>query len=84
MINKLLNPLLDDGKDILLVMHSYSGSPGSVAARGLSQVERVSKGLEGGIIRLVFIAALVAPKGASLLSMVGGKFHPWVQVGVCC
>lgn len=79
----LLAPLLNEGKDILLVMHSYGGSPGSVAARGQSKVERASKGLEGGIIGLVFIAALVAPEGASLLAMVGGKFHPWVQVGVC-
>jgi hypothetical protein len=79
---KLLSPLLDNGQDVLLVMHSYGGSPGSVAARGLSKVERASKGLRGGIIGLVFIAALVAPEGESLLSMVGGKFHPWVQVGV--
>ena len=77
---KILAPLLEKGSDILLVMHSYGGSPGSVAARGLSKVERISQGLQGGVIGLVFIAALLAPEGASLLAMVGGKFHPWVQI----
>jgi pimeloyl-ACP methyl ester carboxylesterase len=80
---QVLGPLLEKGTDILLVMHSYGGSPGSVAARGLSKVERMSGGLQGGVIGLVFIAALLAPEGASLLAMVGGKFHPWVQVNVC-
>jgi hypothetical protein len=79
---KLLSPLLDEGKDVVLVMHSYGGSPGSAAARGQSKVERTSKGLMGGVIGLVFIAALLAPEGASLLSAVGGRFHPWVQVNV--
>ena len=80
---KLIAPLLEEGKDIVLVMHSYGGSPGSVAARGLSKTERMSQDLQGGIIGLVFIAALLASEGASLLDMVGGKFHPWVQVNVC-
>jgi hypothetical protein len=79
---KLLAPLLEVGKDIVLVMHSYGGSPGSVAARGQSKTERKSPGLKGGVIGLVFIAALLAPEGASLRDMVGGKFHPWVQVNV--
>lgn len=33
----LLLPLLSQGKDVLLVMHSYGGCPGSAAARGLSK-----------------------------------------------
>lgn len=76
---KLLAPLLEVGKDIVLVMHSYGGPPGSVAARGQSKTERKSRGLKGGVIGLVFIAALLAPEGASLRDMVGGKFHPWVH-----
>jgi pimeloyl-ACP methyl ester carboxylesterase len=79
---KLLAPLLTEGKDIVLVMHSYGGSPGSVAAHGQSKTERSSKGLEGGIVGIIFIAALLTPEGASLLTMVGGKFNDWVEVNV--
>lgn len=79
---KLIAPLLAEGKDIVLVMHSYGGSPGSVAAHGQSKTERTSKGLEGGITGIVFVAALLAPEGASLLTLLGGKFNDWVEVNV--
>jgi pimeloyl-ACP methyl ester carboxylesterase len=81
---KLLAPLLDEGNDIILVAHSYGGSPGSAAARGLSKTERASQGLNGGVIGLIFIAAFVVPEGVSLRDGVGGQFPPWVQVDVCC
>ena len=77
---KLLLPLLDAGKDVLLVMHSYGGFPGSAAARGLSK----KSGKTGsGIVGLVYIAAFIAPEGASLLgSMPTGEFDPWVDIKV--
>ncbi|KAJ5626237.1 hypothetical protein N7510_002546 [Penicillium lagena] len=71
----LLLPLLEDGKDVILIMHSYGGCPGSAAALGLSKEER-STG--GGIIGLVFIAAFLAQEGDSLLSALGGKYDSWV------
>ena len=52
--------LIDVGKEVLLVMHSYSGGPGAMAASGLSIAERHAAGQTGGIIRLVFIAAFLA------------------------
>jgi pimeloyl-ACP methyl ester carboxylesterase len=79
----LLAPLLDEGKDIVLIAHSYGGSPASAAAHRLSKTERASQGLKGGIIGLIFIAGFVAPEGASLRDVCGGQFHPWVQVNVC-
>ena len=48
------------GKEVVLVMHSYSGGPGAMAASGLSIAERHAAGQTGGIIRLVFIAAFLA------------------------
>jgi len=78
---KVLLPLLNSGKDVVLVMHSYGGSPGSAAAKGLSKTERSSNGSGGGIIGLIYLAGLVIPKGASLLSSLpGAKFDPWVIV----
>lgn len=38
----LLLPELDQGKDVILIMHSYGGSPGSAAAKGLSKAERTA------------------------------------------
>ena len=47
----------DEGKDIVLVMSSYGGFPGTQAAFGLSKASRAKKALRGGIISLVYIAA---------------------------
>lgn len=73
---KLLLPLINEGKDVVLIMHSYGGCPGGAAAKGLSKAERKN----GGIIGLVFIAAFLAREGDSLLSALGGKFDPWVII----
>lgn len=81
--DQILISLLDQGKDVVLVMHSYSGSPGAAAAKGLSKAERIDAIQSGGIIGLVFVAALLAPKGVSLKQAVGGKFNDWVVVDVC-
>jgi hypothetical protein len=39
---KILFHLLDEGKDVLLVLHSYGGLPGAAAAKGLSKTARSS------------------------------------------
>ena len=77
--SKLLTPLLDAGKDILLLMHSYGGCPGADAAKGLSKSERTAAGKKGGIIGLVFMCAFVANEGDSLKSKLpGGVYDSWV------
>jgi pimeloyl-ACP methyl ester carboxylesterase len=86
----LLLPLLDAGKDVLLLMHSYGGCAGADAAKGLSKAERSGAGKKGGIIGLVFMCAFVATEGDSLLSKLPGqKYDPWVIQNVsfsssCC
>ncbi|ROV89595.1 hypothetical protein VMCG_09926 [Cytospora schulzeri] len=49
--------------DIVVVMHSYSGLPGGTALEGLDKQTCVSKGLKGGVIRLIFICAFLVPEG---------------------
>jgi hypothetical protein len=83
--NDLLHRLLDEGKDVVLVMHSYGGSPGGVAANGLSKAERSAREEKGAIDSIVdmgFVAALLAPQGVSSKSAVGGYFHLWVGIDV--
>jgi len=77
--NEVLMPLLDARKTVVLAMHSYGGSPGATAAKGLSETERVIAGKPGGIIGLVFICAILPHDGQSLLSLLPGqKFDSWV------
>lgn len=79
---KLLLPLIEEGKEVVLVMHSYGGSPGAAAAKGLSKIEVGAEDKAGGIIGLIFICAVLANEGDSLLSKRGGEFDPWVLENV--
>jgi hypothetical protein len=77
--DNLLIPIIDSGKEVLLLMHSYGGCPGADAAKGLSKKERQAAGKKGGIVGLVFMCAFVAAEGDSLLSKLPGqKYDPWV------
>ena len=68
---KLLLPIFEAGNDVLLVMHSYSGIPGSVAAKGWSKSERRSRGQSGGIVGLVYIASLLLHEGDTVVTKAG-------------
>jgi pimeloyl-ACP methyl ester carboxylesterase len=63
-IRGVLAPLIEqEKKSVLLVCHSAGGFLGSAAIEGLIQSHRVEKGLEGGVIGLVLLAAGIAPEG---------------------
>ena len=68
----LLMPSINIGKEVVLVAHSYSGSPSATAAKGLSVIERRREGKDGGVLGLIFVAALTALDGQSLVNISGG------------
>lgn len=69
----------EEEKEVVLVTHSYSGLPGGEAPRGLGLKERKEKGLKGGVKRLVFAMAFIAPEGFCPLSG-GVEFPTWINV----
>ncbi|KAL8880490.1 MAG: hypothetical protein Q9192_008003 [Flavoplaca navasiana] len=71
-----LSLMEDEGKDLLLVCHSFGGIPGGAAAHGLSKEERLRKGERGSIIGLVYMSAFAVPEGFSVLELMGGKHAP--------
>jgi len=89
-IQKTTSALAAEGKEIILVMHSYGGIPGTQSAKGLLQKERAAEGQRGGIIGLVYLAAFLLPAGQSLASFLG-SMPDWVKynvsiavLGFCC
>lgn len=65
-IHRLVEKLADEGKDVVIVMHSYGGLPGTQACDGLSRTERLRDSKPGGIVRLLFVGAAIAPVGSSM------------------
>ncbi|KAK7698173.1 hypothetical protein SLS64_012849 [Diaporthe eres] len=64
--------VLDETKDVMVVMHSYGGLVGSDAIpEDLSLQSRRRAGLAGGVCRLFYFAAFVLDQGKSVLSAFG-------------
>lgn len=82
-IRAKLEPLVDAGKDVLLLTHSAGGVSGSAAVKGFDLKTRKSVGLPGGVTRVVYMGAFMIPKGSSLMEMLGGKPLPWMIIEVC-
>lgn len=57
--------LADDGKDVLIVSHSYGGVPATESIKGLAKDTRQKLGKQGGVVRLAYMTALVPALGSS-------------------
>lgn len=71
--------VIDQGRDVILITHSYSGMPGVEAPVGLSKDERLAEGKEGGVIRLVFIMSFAMPEGFQPTAG-GAKYPEWMKM----
>ncbi|KAF4626045.1 hypothetical protein G7Y89_g12116 [Cudoniella acicularis] len=81
--SRLLLPILDTEKqDVILVMHSYGGLPGSAAARGLGKVDRVADGKTTSVLGQIFIATILprGGDGADVIATLGGHWPPFINI----
>ena len=85
-IRSMLHELIEDqGKDVLLAIHSYGGVPGCQAVGGLEKSARVKAGKNGGVVHVLFMAALLVEQGKRLRDALTGGLPPWAtfDVGLC-
>ena len=71
-VHKSIERLADQGKNVVVVVHSAAGIIAGEAARGLSKADRERDGKAGGIVRMVYICAFAAPEGVALYDATGG------------
>ncbi|KAK9853462.1 Alpha/beta hydrolase family-domain-containing protein [Penicillium brevicompactum] len=64
-VRQVIMERLDSGKDVVVLAHSFGGIAMSEAAKGLGKKERAAQGLQGGIIRLIYMCSMALPKGQS-------------------
>ncbi|KAF2094400.1 alpha/beta-hydrolase [Rhizodiscina lignyota] len=75
-IHKAVESLADEGRDILLIAHSYGGIPASESIRGLAKSQREADGKNGGIIRVLYATAIVPAVGESSSDIMSGDSVP--------
>ncbi|EXJ72566.1 uncharacterized protein A1O5_03712 [Cladophialophora psammophila CBS 110553] len=66
------------GKDVVVVMHSYSGFPGTEAVKGQDKTSRAAQGQEGGVVALVYIASVIPSMGMSMHSFTMAERLPTI------
>jgi pimeloyl-ACP methyl ester carboxylesterase len=77
-LERLVN---DEGKKVVVVMHSYGGLVGSNAvSKELRFSHRKATGLPGGVIHLFYFAAFMLDEGQSVLSAFGESPNNDVKV----
>ena len=66
-IRHAVKSLIDTGKQVVVVMHSYGAVPGCEALRDLEYIGKPNPNAahKGCVIKLVFLAAMVLPVGMS-------------------
>jgi len=69
-IREVLQSLADEGKQMVVIMHSYGGYPGSCAVEGFSS----------NIIAMTYMTSVAAPKGKSAVDILGEDLMPFSRL----
>lgn len=69
--SNIIGTIADQGKDIIVLGHSYGGMVACESAKGQSKIERRARGQDGGIVRIIFLSAIVLPEGQSVAAHQG-------------
>lgn len=84
-VRAVLERLIEqEGKDVVLAAHSYGGVPACQTVNGLEKSKRANGGKKGGVIHVLFIAALLVEEGKALVDALGGGLPPWAEAEVTC
>ncbi|ETI22432.1 hypothetical protein G647_06507 [Cladophialophora carrionii CBS 160.54] len=76
----IVEKLADQGKDVVIVTHSYGGIPGTECSKGLSKEERKAAGKAGGISRFVYVTSVVPTPGNSLKDLMGELVPSFINI----
>ena len=82
-IHKVILPILDEGKDVIIIAHSWGGIPGVASVEGHSIAERAAKGTKGGIKAIMLIASgVILKRGATLAETNGYNSVDYMEMEV--
>ncbi|KAK1955642.1 alpha/beta-hydrolase [Colletotrichum sublineola] len=73
-----LQGLVDAGREVVVVAHSYGGIPVANAVQGLNYKDRVAQNKTGGVLMIIYMASYAIPADESLSD--GEGLQPWLDV----
>ncbi|EWZ83528.1 hypothetical protein FOCG_16929 [Fusarium oxysporum f. sp. radicis-lycopersici 26381] len=79
-ITNVVSKLLDEGKEVVLMTHSYGGIPGTQSLSKLSRKAREAEGKQGGIDKIIYLASVVLQPGVSNLDAFGSALPDFLDL----
>jgi pimeloyl-ACP methyl ester carboxylesterase len=71
-----LPEVVQAGRDVVVITHSYGCIPGLAALAGLDSATRQASGQDNGVKAVAMIAGFLCPPGNTMLAMMGGRLLP--------
>ena len=80
-VRDVVEPLVEAGEHVLMLLHSYGGAVGTDAVEGLTFPARKASGQSGGVIHLLYLCAYILLPGSTIFGIVkeAGMDHLWPQ-----
>lgn len=69
-VRETVQPLVNSGQEIILMMHSYGGIAGTNAIKDLTRKDRQAKNLPGGVVSLIYAAAFMLSEEQTIRTVV--------------
>ena len=74
-IRSYVEDLLKNGREVIVLMHSYGGQVGTNSLHGLGLKDRAKSGLKGGVSNLIYMTACALSEGKAMIEMVKHHGH---------
>lgn len=74
-VHSLVEGLVNAGRVVVALAHSYGGQVASNALYGLGLQARSDQGLPGGVSRIIYMAAFAVKEGTSMIDVVKAHGH---------
>ena len=65
-VRNTVTALVEKGDDVIVLMHSYGGVPGSAALKALGKEERRKDRKSGGVVRLMYVCSYALREAESV------------------
>jgi hypothetical protein len=73
---------VENGRDVLLILHSFAGFGGSAAMSGLDKKTRAEYKQPNGLAGVIFLVAFIPLEGETVLTILDSP-HPSTVIRVC-
>ncbi|RAO65900.1 uncharacterized protein BHQ10_001912 [Talaromyces amestolkiae] len=77
----VIEALLNQGKDVVVVGHSYGGIVATESVKKVTHSERQAQGKStGGVTKIIYVASIVAEIGETAIQAMGGQLGPTIKI----